>query len=112
LTDPERRKEYQRNYMRERYWRIKGQAIAELGGQCQECGRREDLEFDHINWRLKASRGDSILPLINQGLPRFWAEVQGGNVQLLCIPCHAVKTGHDRAEQYHERGITTFGARL
>lgn len=55
-----------------------------LGGVCASCGSTEELEIDHVSPVWKGGRHDAT------------------NLQVLCYPCHKVKTkadcvGHTRA---------------
>ncbi len=62
-----------------------------LGGECISCGSTSNLEFDHIDPRLKLFEM-SIAMDRNSNI--WWNEVK--KCQLLCVDCHRRKT---QAEQ-------------
>lgn len=83
-----RHNEYLRDYQARRYQTRRAEAIAILGGSCVHCGSTDSLQFDHID---REEKSFSIAKRLT-GAP--WkvivAELQ--KCQLLCEPCHAVKT--------------------
>ncbi len=81
------RTEYMSNYMRQRYHTRRQKAIAELGGKCINCGRKDNLQLDHIDAKKKTFRF-SDLNSVSDG--QFQEELK--NAQLLCTECHQKKT--------------------
>lgn len=78
-------------YNLERYHNLMAQAREALGGQCKECGSKDDLQFDHIDPSTKDHTVTTF-----KSLSSFWAEVS--KCQLLCVPCHISKTLTDRGQ--------------
>lgn len=91
--DPERMKEYQKEWMRAR------RATYLAGKACVKCGATERLEIDHINPAEKESHHIWS-----------WAEerrsVELAKCQILCNACHKLKTREDQ-RVFHEHG--TYG---
>jgi hypothetical protein len=81
-----------RDYMRERYRRRKAQAVELLGGRCW-CGRTEQLEIDHIDWRTKTMKMDRMAWVSEE---RFLAELK--KCQVLCNEHHIEKSRKDISE--------------
>jgi 5-methylcytosine-specific restriction endonuclease McrA len=105
-TMPTRRKDESREdyncrmrlLMADRHAERRQQAIKALGGRCKQCGSKNDLQFDHIDPESKA-----FPPF--KGWPsneRFWKEVS--RCQLLCPPCHEVKTCQDAGKNRAKGG--------
>jgi 5-methylcytosine-specific restriction endonuclease McrA len=63
------------------------EAIAYLGGECVHCGRKRDLEFDHVDPRTKALPSNRLMTASKAA---FWAEIR--KCQLLCKRCHIRKS--------------------
>ena len=80
------------------------EAKEKLGGKCQHCGSIEDLEFDHIDPSTKIENV-SHPSMLDGKIEKFWVEVE--KCQLLCEPCHRIKTkeegshcgGHNKIEE-------------
>lgn len=81
-TNPKARERWQRWLAR---WRA--YITHALGGKCTNCGRSDQLEFDHIT----PSTVD--LHALNQSQRRhhYEEELCRGNLQLLCRSCNASK---------------------
>jgi len=75
------------DYMLERYYRRKQQAIQQLGGICVRCGSKDKLEFDHIDPEEKNFTIGSIL----NGVAEDRLQVELLKCQLLCYDCHKEK---------------------
>ena len=79
MNDPVRRKELELGKKNIIKWM--------LGDCCQACGTSEGLQFDHVNPLLPAVAKSAIWrepwDLIFKDYP---------NLQLLCAPCHTLKT--------------------
>lgn len=78
-------------YMKLRWERRRALAIEKLGGSCVSCGSDELLEFDHIDPDTKLM---TIARASSRNEEFFWSEV--AKCQLLCKPCHIIKTNDDR----------------
>ena len=80
-------KEERKNYTNK--WRQKRKEYAKnkLGAVCQQCGSKENLEFDHIDPNTKIT---SIAKLWTASKEKFEAELL--KCQLLCKSCHYIKT--------------------
>lgn len=97
--DPDKQRDFQRAWARQRRFLRKQKVVALLGGQCARCGYKdhiEALQVDHIlpTCRTRAERfkttGHVEYKKILDGV------VSIGDVQLLCANCHAIKTFGDR----------------
>jgi hypothetical protein len=102
---------------RQRGHRARLDAIKAAAG-CAHCGARPDdpasLAFDHMDPSTKdralaipsrvarGSSGSAINPLWS------WARIEReiGKCQVLCIPCHAVKTHAERAQRKTDTAAT------
>lgn len=84
------KKEYHRIYNINRYYKIKEYFIDFLGGQCNICGSRETLEFDHINSKDKKF---AISKFLTYSKKVIFKELK--KCQLLCKKCHIYKTIQD-----------------
>lgn len=78
---------YMRDYHLKRYYRMRGEAIKYLGGKCSKCSSLKKLQLDHID---PSTKEIEVSMLLNVSKVRFWLEVK--KCQLLCQPCHALKT--------------------
>lgn len=87
-------------YMKER--RIKRRAIlVEMsGGQCEECGSIDSLEFNHID------RSKKLFGLSGKGLDTAWNKIllEWEKCELLCSFHHQIKT----KEQYSTGEIAAW----
>lgn len=77
-----------RDYYREK----RDKALEILGNKCNTCGSTDNLEIDHIDWRLKT------IDLGKQWCSDLYFE-ELKKCQLLCNSCHIAKTKIDRPEQ-------------
>jgi 5-methylcytosine-specific restriction endonuclease McrA len=89
---------YFREYFKEYYARRKSEYIALLGGKCARCGSTENLEFDHIDPKIKSF---NITNFLNFSRAKVLEELK--KCQLLCYICHKKKTNKPR-----EHGTTTM----
>jgi hypothetical protein len=80
-------KEYMRDYMKDRYHRVRQELIDQLGGKCVTCGSKKDLHFDHIKKKHKTFRMSDVHSVSDKRLKK---EIK--NIQLLCDECHKKKT--------------------
>lgn len=82
------RNAYFAEYQKQRYRRRRADAVAMLGGRCVECGTTEDLQFDHIDPRLKSFDVGSCMSSMT------WSRliVELSKCQLLCATHHRDKT--------------------
>ena len=67
-----------------------------------ETPKCEPFELDHIVplWRV------AMMPSPRNRALRYWL---AGNLQLLCVPCHRVKTKREAAERGYRRRLATTG---
>lgn len=88
--DPKKQKsylqDYQVNYHKSRYSKRIKEMKDYLGGECVKCGSVDNLEFDHIDPKLKAFS-------ITRKWNRKWSilEPELNKCQLLCKNCHLKK---------------------
>lgn len=80
----------------------RAKAIELLGGKCVTCGTTERLQFDHIK-NDRQGYGGLISYLLKTRWERLLAELE--KCQLLCISCHAVKTGADKSAKEPKHGV-------
>ena len=67
-----------------------------LGYCCAQCGSEQKLEFDCIE-----PRGDEHHKMdTSHRMCFYWREHRKKNVQILCEPCHAIKTKKDSVEPW------------
>ena len=86
--------EYMAQYMLARYHRRRQQAITQLGGQCAQCGNKEDLQLDHIESKDKTF----VIAKALAGFSEQRIQTELLKIQLLCQPCHALKTILERGQ--------------
>lgn len=79
------------NYMKNRWEARRQSAIAYLGGKCVQCGKTDELEFDHIDPSTKVM---TIARASSRNEEFFWKEVD--KCQLLCKTHYIDKTRQDR----------------
>lgn len=91
---------YMREYVNKRKDDRKSSALKRLGGACAHCGENEGLEFDHIDPETKL---DNLSCFWRSTEPLFEAEL--AKCQLLCKPCHRIKS----AEEARERRVIVHG---
>lgn len=96
--DKHKHNEYHRKYQKERYHRLRQEAITKLGNKCVVCGSTELLEIDHIEYTQKEL---PISRLWSVSSVKFWAEIE--KCQLLCQNHHLEKT---KQENKTRRPIT------
>jgi len=81
--------EYMRQYMLRKYHKQRKKIIKALGGKCQKCGSKKNLELDHENKDTKM-----------HDVARCWSEVvwkeEIKKCQLLCKSCHTIKSIEER----------------
>ena len=78
--------------------KVRAEVVGRLGGCCVRCGGTEGLHVDHIDPSTKSERMRGVGRINNiENLPprERWAEVE--KCQLLCKPCHKVKSARERA---------------
>lgn len=84
-TENERVNQWQRNRRRENTaW-----MISFLGGKCENCGATEDLQMDHSEPELKGKNPGSMVAYSRERIAHY---LIAEKVQLLCRPCHRIKT--------------------
>lgn len=95
MTKRENYNEYMRNYMKDRYHRLRAKAIEILGGKCAVCGSTENLEIDHVN---RADKTIDLGKLTSVSLERFSNELKV--CQLLCEEHHKQKTSRESSVEH------------
>ena len=87
---------YMREYMINRYHDQRGRALSILGNKCKRCGNLEDLEFDHVDPRSKVCEIEKLFTTA------AWDRVEDelDKCQLLCKPCHTIKTNAQLGTSY------------
>lgn len=92
---------YMRKYMLARYHRRRAEIVQRLGGKCVKCGSIELLEIDHVDPKSKVHDFGKRLA----GLSAAKLEEEVKKAQLLCDPCHNLKSmgekGHQPARGQH-----------
>ena len=85
--DPQKYKQYMKDYMLKRYHERREKAIEKLGGKCSKCDSADGLQFDHVD---RTTKNFTIAKLSSINEVDFWKEVD--KCQLLCDTCHQAKT--------------------
>lgn len=93
-------KEYHRQYNIKRYHRLRTEYVAQLGGECVDCGAQDQLEFDHIDPVLKELE---IGRMLNVSKTKRDAEV--AKCELRCASCHKQRSIQQLSVD-HGGGIT------
>jgi len=77
----------------------KRKAVEILGGQCTQCATDKDLQFDHISPNSKINNVASMIRSCS------WESILSEltKCQLLCKPCHQVKSAEEKAGKEHGR---------
>lgn len=94
-------KAYMNEYMKNRWTARRASAIMYLGGKCAKCGSTDELEFDHTDPTTKLM---SVARASSRSESFFWAEVD--KCQLLCKPCHKIKSDTIDNAVGHGEGLT------
>ena len=93
--------EHMRVYMRDRYRKRRAVILEQLGGKCVHCSSRTDLEIDHRNPKHKEINVSRRLAGL--AVSKLTKELK--KCQLLCRPCHELKSikerGHTVAKGTH-----------
>lgn len=85
FRDPERKREYEKSYQKQRYHRRRQYMIDRLGGECKSCGGNSDLEIDHVD---PATKSFDTTKIVSD--ERMESELD--KCQLLCRTCHLKKS--------------------
>ena len=94
------KQEYKKNMRHER----KILLIGLLGGVCVECNTDNDLHFDHV---FPEDKEFHISANLDYDLKKILVELQ--KCQLLCKPCHIIKTISDRGFNESQHGsVSTY----
>jgi hypothetical protein len=81
-------------YRRNRYAARIAMATSLLGGKCMRCGSTDDLEFDHVDPGTKLF--EISAEIANLKFSTILDELS--KCQLLCKPCHVLKTLDDKGQ--------------
>lgn len=87
--------EKNKEYLKDRYNKQRKMFIDFLGGKCVVCENTQNLEIDHIDWRLKSFNIGVLWG--EKSLPKVFEEL--AKCQILCNIHHKEKTKNDIAEQ-------------
>lgn len=94
-SDPERQRQYQRE------WLARRRSEWFEGKFCVECGSTEELELDHIDPTKKVTH-------VIWGWSRKRRDAELAKCQVLCHSCHVKKT-HRQLEITHGYGVAGHG---
>ncbi len=78
---------YMKKYMLKRYHERMDRARQKLGGECCKCGSKENLQIDHIDPSAKSWTMAKMWSVNDKSF-----EEELSKCQLLCQPCHNLKT--------------------
>ena len=106
--EPARYNAYMRGYMARRYEERRARIIKKLGGRCAQCGSTERLEIDHVDRHKK--RFDFGKRLAGIAARKIPAEI--AKCQLLCRPCHEIKTIEDLEWRLKSKRLVSHKAKL
>lgn len=97
--------EYMREYMNRYRAKRRAATIAQLGSKCCKCGSSDNLQFDHID---PTSREWLISDMFAMPKARLQSEL--AKCQLLCQPCHNLKTLSDLGQKPRRGNHGTVGS--
>ena len=95
---------YMRVYMLKRYHEKRALAVKALGGKCAKCGSKQRLEIDHKDNKDKALAFAKRL----HTAPAAVVERELKKSQLLCRPCHSLKSIFDAGNKPARHGGATM----
>jgi len=107
MAMPRKRAEYNaymRVYMLKRYHEKRALAVKALGGKCAKCGNTQRLEIDHKNSKNKTF--DISKRLHTAPVAEIAKELK--KAQLLCRPCHSLKSVFDAGNKPARHGGATM----
>ncbi len=92
IKDPAAYAQYMRGAMRRRRQQRRATLIEMAGGVCITCSSDQELNFDHRDPATK------LFELSGCALDKAWAKIleEYAKCDLLCRPCHLVKTRQDK----------------
>lgn len=99
------RKAYNHQYNLEVRGATKRRVIEQLGGKCVRCGSVDRLQFDHVD---RTTKTKVIGSMLTQKEATLQAEL--AKCQLLCQPCHSLKSIIELGNQPRRHGTTTMYA--
>lgn len=83
-------------YMQNRRSKNKQYALDRLGNACNKCGKKDKLQFDHIDRR---SKNMILADMFSHSIENIDKELD--KCQLLCVECHKIKTFSDLNYKHH-----------
>lgn len=83
---PELQREFGKRWIAKR----RSEAITQLGGKCEHCGSKENLEFDHIDRKSKVCNISTLWTRTKE-----FRDIELRKCQLLCCECHKIKTAKE-----------------
>lgn len=92
-------REYHKEYHRKRFDKRIKEMVAYLGGSCNVCKSTQNLEFDHID-----PSGKNFSIKKKWTLPWEELEKELDKCQLLCLPCHKLKTDDENGHANNRLG--------
>ena len=86
---------YMREYMKKRYHERRGALVESMGGKCEDCGATENLEMHHKD------RSTKLMVLAKRvgSAPIGGVIEEISKCQLLCDPCHNLKTLAEKGQK-------------
>jgi 5-methylcytosine-specific restriction endonuclease McrA len=82
------RKEYLRQWEKQKHQELRNQVLNLLGPTCRKCGATENLEFDHVH-DTKAYVTCRMSRLHRHRV--YLEEAKRGELQILCAECNRLK---------------------
>ena len=87
------------------YIRRRAKVLEIMGGQCINCGSKDNLEIDHIDPHTKSF---SISEFITHSWEKIGPELE--KCQLLCKACHKAKSETDGSIEKLKKAFSFRGA--
>ncbi len=89
----EKNREIVKEKQKDLYWKLKGDIIEKMGGECKVCGVKDDLHFNHI---------DPATKITEASYRHMMVKGEWKKCELLCSSCHHKYTSVENTlkEQY------------